>query len=63
MDKIYTKNDLEEAYKQGWKSDKNLYDGKISFKKWFKIFSKPKKCMSENKDYCNLPNRSCTQCF
>ena len=38
MDKIYTKNDLEEAYKQGWKSDKNLYDGKISFKKWFKIF-------------------------
>lgn len=32
----YTIKDLEEAYKAGWKADKTLYDGKVSFKKWFK---------------------------
>lgn len=43
MDKLYTKKDLEEAYKRGWRADKSYQSGKESFKEWFEIFSKPKK--------------------
>lgn len=34
-EKIFTKSDLEEAYKSAWKADKTYQNGKESFKQWF----------------------------
>jgi hypothetical protein len=35
-EQTFTKKDLEEAYKTGWRADKTYQSGKESFKQWFK---------------------------
>jgi hypothetical protein len=36
LEKLYTKKDLEEAFKKAWKSCRTYQSGKEAFKEWFK---------------------------